>query len=354
MAAVAQVVDGKIVNNGTSAAEKAASGEAQKTTGGGSLGKDAFLQLLVAQMKYQDPLAASNNSTEYISQLATFSELESMQNLQEISEQQRMQNLVGKTVVLDVDGKQFTGQVDFLQYENGKAKMSVGGTLYSIDDLYQVIDGEYLTAYTEASNFISKLYRLPSLENLTEKDAEIVHELEDDYANMTEYGKSFIADEAVELLNRLGPRAEVLSPRKEVVDYDKLMIEKLDDLIGMMGGVNKDKINEVLDKLLEEQLPSGSGSAGGGENADNVTGTEGTGSGAEGSENAGGTTGTEGAGNSAEGGENAGGTTGTEGAGNSAEGSENAGGTAGAESAGSGADSSEIAGAGSVTDTDSE
>lgn len=252
MASVAQVVDGKIVNNNVSAAEKEASKESQKTTGGGSLGKDAFLQLLVAQMKYQDPLAASNNSTEYISQLATFSELESMQNLQEISEQQRMQALVGKTVVLDVDGKQTTGQVDYLQYEDGKAKMSVGGALYSMDDLYQVIDGDYLTAYTEASNFISKLYRLPAVENLTEKDAEIVHELEDAYKNMSEYGRSFIANEAIELLDSLGPRADVLSPRKEEVDYDKLAVEKLDELIGALGGLtdNKDKISDVLDKIL--------------------------------------------------------------------------------------------------------
>lgn len=252
MASVAQVVDGKIVNNGVSEAEKAASSEPKKTTGGGSLGKDAFLQLLVAQMKYQDPLAASDNSTEYISQLATFSELESMQNLQESSEQQRMQSLVGKTVVLDVDGKQYTGQVDFLQYESGKAKLSVGGTLYSLDDVYQVIDGDYLTAYTQATNFISKLYRLPALENMTAKDAEVVHELEDAYKNMTEYGRSFIADEAVELLDSFGPRADVLSPRKEEIDYSKLTAQKMDEIIGMLGGMteNKDKLNEALDKIL--------------------------------------------------------------------------------------------------------
>lgn len=311
MAAVAQVVDGKIVNNGVSAAEKEASGEAKKTTGGGSLGKDAFLQLLVAQMKYQDPLAASNNSTEYISQLATFSELESMQNLQEISEQQRMQNLVGKTVVLEVDGKQYTGQVDFLQYENGKAKMSVGGKLYSIDDLYQVLDGDYMVAYTQARNFIAKLYKLPSLENLTAKDAEIVHELEDEYKNMTEYGKSFIADEAIEFLNSLGPRADVLSPRKEEVDYDKLAVEKLDELIGMMGGVNKDKINDVLDQILGNsgtQTPDKDDA----ENAGGAAGAEGAGSSTDDAENAGGVTGAEGAGSNTGGNEDADGTDGDE------------------------------------------
>ncbi|MDE5817862.1 MAG: hypothetical protein K2I07_00855 [Lachnospiraceae bacterium] len=295
MASTAWVVDGKIVNNGVSAAEKAASNEPKKTTGGGSLGKDAFLQLLVAQMKYQDPLAASNNSTEYISQLATFSELESMQNLQEISEQQRMQGLVGKTVVLDVDGKQYTGQVDFLQYENGKAKMSVGGTLYSLDDVYQVIDGDYLTAYTQASNFISKLYKLPALENLTAKDAETVHELEDEYKNMSEYGRSFIADEAVTFLNSLIPRADVLSPRKEEVDYDQLISDQLGALLDKVGGIDKDKINDVLDKLLEAgaQPPAEKDDADDTENTGGVTGTEGTGDGTDDGENAGTVTGEE-------------------------------------------------------------
>ncbi|UOF89361.1 flagellar hook capping protein [Fodinisporobacter ferrooxydans] len=52
-----------------------------------ALGKDAFLQLLVTQMKYQDPLQPMNN-TQFVSQLAQFSSLEQMSNV--ANEQQSM------------------------------------------------------------------------------------------------------------------------------------------------------------------------------------------------------------------------------------------------------------------------
>lgn len=45
-----------------------------------ALDKDAFLQLLVTQMQYQDPLDPQDNS-EYVAQLAQFSSLEQMTNV---------------------------------------------------------------------------------------------------------------------------------------------------------------------------------------------------------------------------------------------------------------------------------
>lgn len=47
-----------------------------------ALGKDAFLQLLVTQMQYQDPLDPQDNG-EYLAQLAQFSALEQMTNVSE-------------------------------------------------------------------------------------------------------------------------------------------------------------------------------------------------------------------------------------------------------------------------------
>ena len=54
--------------------------EAMKAASNDSLGKDAFLQLLVTQLKYQDPLEPQDNSN-FIAQLAQFSSLEQMSNV---------------------------------------------------------------------------------------------------------------------------------------------------------------------------------------------------------------------------------------------------------------------------------
>jgi len=48
--------------------------------GADSLDKDAFMRLLATQMNHQDPLAPADN-TQMIAQLAQFSSLEQMQEL---------------------------------------------------------------------------------------------------------------------------------------------------------------------------------------------------------------------------------------------------------------------------------
>ena len=112
-----------------------------------SLGKDAFLKLLVTQLQHQDPLNPSSD-TEFIAQLATFSQLEEMQNLSQNTANSQAFTLVGKEVVIKVEDSAgnpvyILGKVDFVTLVNGKAHLSIDDNSYSIDKLYQVIDEEY-------------------------------------------------------------------------------------------------------------------------------------------------------------------------------------------------------------------
>jgi Flagellar hook capping protein len=119
-----------------------------KKSSGSNLDKDAFLQLLTTQMKYQDPLNPSSN-TEYVAQLATFSQLEQIQNLSNTTSNSQAFSLVGKNVVIkneDTAGKTsyISGTVDFVNITGGKAQVSVNGSLYSLDQLDSIIDDTYI------------------------------------------------------------------------------------------------------------------------------------------------------------------------------------------------------------------
>lgn len=110
----------------------------------GQLGKDDFLAILAAQLQYQDPLSGGDN-TQYIAQLAQFSSLEQMQNLNlSISEMVYFQyvqygsQLVGKTVTL-LDGQQeVRGVVEKVNMQNGDISIVVNGTRYKLHQVDEI------------------------------------------------------------------------------------------------------------------------------------------------------------------------------------------------------------------------
>lgn len=141
---VQPIKDGKVLETTTSSSSTSKT----KESSGNNLGKDAFLKLLVTQMQYQDPLNPSSN-TEYVAQLATYSQLEELKNLGTTSTNSQAFGLVGKNVVIKTEntaGKStyISGSVDFVNMSGGEAKISINGSLYSIDKLDSIIDDTYL------------------------------------------------------------------------------------------------------------------------------------------------------------------------------------------------------------------
>ena len=138
--------------------------------------KDAFMQILVAQMKYQDPMEPTSN-TEYINQYATFTQVEQLSNMANAMSLSRASEMVGKTVVVSQTspdtGKttEVEGTVDFVTYSGNKAYLNINGTNYSIDDVSQVLDPNYTSAVEAVKDFQKAIDKLPtSLDMVTEED----------------------------------------------------------------------------------------------------------------------------------------------------------------------------------------
>ena len=221
MSVFASVVDGKITNQSTTSTEKTTS----STASGASLDKDAFLQLLVTQMKYQDPLEPTSN-TEYISQLASFSELEEMQNVSTTMEMQRASSLVGQYVFIkstDSSGKTTfpEGQVDYVVYQSGKAYLSINETLYSLDDLDTVADPEYLLASRLNTSFSTELNKLPKVDDLAKTDLENVKKVLDVYENMTTYQKTFISNADLAAYEKYAAKYKEMTKEEEPDSTEK-------------------------------------------------------------------------------------------------------------------------------------
>jgi flagellar basal-body rod modification protein FlgD len=101
---------------------------------GPSLGKDDFLKLLVGQLKNQDPLNPTSD-TDFIGQMAQFSQLEQTTNMatanaEQIAQQTsaRAVSLLGRNVTYPgTAGVSTTGVVEKVEWAAGKPRLTVAG-----------------------------------------------------------------------------------------------------------------------------------------------------------------------------------------------------------------------------------
>lgn len=129
----------------TEAVQPSTAGLYQPSTTTSKEDKEMFLNLMVAQLRYQDPLNPAD-SGEFLAQSAQFTSLEKMQ---EVADQTAAlltssiafgaSNMVGKPVTyLDADGNSVSGTVDSVSFDASGPMLQVGGQSVSLGQITSV------------------------------------------------------------------------------------------------------------------------------------------------------------------------------------------------------------------------
>lgn len=144
------VVNGKVDSSSGNSSISSVNG-ASDAKESSTLDVNDFLKLLVAQMQYQDPLEPTDN-TQYIAQMATFTQVEATAQMNNKVEQQMASSLVGKAVIMATNLTQsgmIAGKVDYWEVIDGTVYLGIGGRLYDIADLDTVMDEDYFNQFIE-------------------------------------------------------------------------------------------------------------------------------------------------------------------------------------------------------------
>lgn len=110
------------------------------------LGQDEFFKILSAQLQHQDPLSGGDN-TEFVAQMAQFSALEQMQNLnssfKEMMSKQDLilgSDLIGKQVAVYEGDELLQGVVEGFMITKEGLLFSVDGKTYSFSQIVAIKD----------------------------------------------------------------------------------------------------------------------------------------------------------------------------------------------------------------------
>jgi flagellar basal-body rod modification protein FlgD len=108
------------------------------------MGKDAFLKLLVAQLKYQNPLSPMDG-TEFIAQTAQLTMTEKLEELSKLSEatvldanRRTAAELVGKTISYDNGTNIVDGVVTSARMNGGNPILMIGRTEVPLGSVLEV------------------------------------------------------------------------------------------------------------------------------------------------------------------------------------------------------------------------
>lgn len=250
MSLVAPIVDGQLKTSSTSSDSLA--GAKNKS----SVDSDTFLTLLVAEMQNQDPLEPTSN-TEWVSQYATFTQVEQMTEMGESMDLLRANSMIGKEVVMKVTSESTgetsykRGTVDYVTVEDGEALLVIDEEKYSISDLDSVASEEYFTAYDLYTEFVGMVDALPNLNFIDKSYENTVGKVYELYNGLDEYQKSYIDKYAagyvssyqayIKKMEQLGITFGEETTTEKVTTLDDVLDafnKKMDDLLVQISALN--------------------------------------------------------------------------------------------------------------------
>nr|MCR5546758.1 flagellar hook capping protein [Lachnospiraceae bacterium] len=92
MSLVQEISNGEVLSDKTKTSSSTTTSSTDST-------KEMFLQLLVTEMQYQDPLEPTDNS-QYVQQMATFSQVEALNTMSDKMSNLQAGSLVGNYVTI--------------------------------------------------------------------------------------------------------------------------------------------------------------------------------------------------------------------------------------------------------------
>lgn len=231
MAFTVNVSDGKVTGNKATDVVENKNKKAETSKSKTQETKDMFMKLLVAEMKYQNPLEPTDN-TEYVKEMASFSQVEALENVSGDMEQMHGTSLVGQIVTAtDDEGNATTGKVEYTYQKDGDTYLHLMDKDFKLSQVTGSQDSDYYTANTLLQTINEELANLPAANKLTKADTTKVYNLANIYNAMTSYEQSFIPDSTVKTIEELVAAANKITGKDKAVDEktDTDSTKKTDD-----------------------------------------------------------------------------------------------------------------------------
>lgn len=196
MGLITEIKDGQVVNTAKDTTKVKDSNDAYD--------KDMFLKLLVAEMEYQDPLEPTSNS-EYVAELASFTQIETVQAVGEQMDQLSANNLIGNYVVIKDTStvgvsKEIEGMVDYVTQTDDGMMLSVGGKLYKLADVETVINEDYYIGTTASATIAEAVKSFGNLDELDPTNYDKVEEMVDLFNSLSATQQNYVNSKDVTYL----------------------------------------------------------------------------------------------------------------------------------------------------------